>query len=122
MLTATWRTELARVFRDPFTPLTEAQRDLRARVLAQVTAQPHTFDMADWEGECGTTRCVGGWADYFMYGYVNIDGVEVRAVRNLGLTDLEYFGPDENSPLFTDTELGALARLNKLVNFPHQEK
>lgn len=42
-------------------------QDLFQRVYDQITSEPETHDQCDWEGrdECGTTRCVGGWAIHF---------------------------------------------------------
>lgn len=43
----------------------EEQQALRKAVLEQITLFPETHDQADWEiynNECGTTRCIAGWA------------------------------------------------------------
>lgn len=39
-------------------------RELFEKVKAKILAVPDQFDMGDWEdeGECGTTRCIAGWA------------------------------------------------------------
>lgn len=120
-------------FRDPSTLLTEAQRDLRALILKQAENEPASFDMTTWEdyaetaGEtaCGTTRCIGGWSDFFTYGKFIDDGrVGGRSIVNLGLTGDEYFGErDEEGygvPLFHASNYDALVRLNRLVHNPDE--
>lgn len=44
-------------------------KELRAKVLAQITSEPDTHDQYVWETvtSCGTSRCVAGWALHFAY-------------------------------------------------------
>jgi len=89
------------IFRDPATPLSLEQRELRKQVYKQIDADPDTFDMSSWESSvdvtgarCGTTRCVAGWAQFFARGEVfPHDAVSVKqdAITLLGLTHDEYY-------------------------------
>lgn len=132
-------------FRDPAVSLTSEQLGLRKKILTQVTEQPSTFNMSFWEYTpqnsggcaCGTTRCLGGWSDFFTYGVVRTtvsddetenltgDGIISRSIRNMGLTELEYRGElyeyQDFVPLFFTSDAEALTRLRKLVESPHEE-
>ena len=113
-------------FRYPEVPLTLEQLELRRLVLKQVTAHPDTFDMRDWEenlsagnGECRTTRCIAGWAQYFARGEVTFysDGerdVEVDAITLLGLTRDEFRVSGAKN-LFYASNQAALTRLHELA-------
>ena len=125
------------VFRDPGTPLTFAQRELRQLVLKQVEAHPDTFDMDEWErrGACGTTRCIAGWAQFFGRGRVSwrtslptaddptdycLDGpfVENDAVELLGLTEDEFYVHSDycgDDDLFHLDDEEALERLREIT-------
>lgn len=43
--------------------------ELFRKIYTQIASEPESFDMGDWEREgdpeCGTTRCVAGWAIAF---------------------------------------------------------
>lgn len=41
--------------------------DLRLKVLRQIERHPEAHDQEVWESECGTTRCVAGWALILAY-------------------------------------------------------
>lgn len=126
-------------FRDPLVPLTPQQRELRAKVLVQIEDEPSSFDMDSWEfvapddeivsPSCRTTRCIGGWTDFFATGYVRCHDIGYRSIRNLGLTEREYWGtwqrppgfaPGRNSLFIADND-EALARMRVLVTCPHEE-
>lgn len=112
-------------FRDPETPLSESARWLRREVLRQVEDEPSLFEMFDWEhaSTCGTTRCVGGWAQYLARGRVypygskakNMPDTEYDAVALLEITEAEFYTvPGRDGLFFTDNDT-ALARLRKLA-------
>lgn len=42
--------------------------ELLKRINDVVKLDPESFDMNAWEGYCGTTRCVAGWAVYLTTG------------------------------------------------------
>lgn len=42
---------------------------LAQQVLDQITEHPHTHDQEMWFSECGTQRCIAGWAVEFSDGY-----------------------------------------------------
>jgi hypothetical protein len=91
-------------FRDPSVPLTLEQLTLRKQVYKQISTDPETFFMNTWErlrstgGACKTTRCVAGWAQFFVRGAVYEEGseplgippVDTDAIILLGLTEDEY--------------------------------
>jgi hypothetical protein len=111
-------------YRDPETPLSEDQRLMRKRVLAQVESEPESFSMYTWEsresessGSCGTTRCVSGWAVHFAqqdgtweHGHGSTAGIVL-----LGLTRAEAAGQHDGVSLFYDSDQGALERLRELA-------
>jgi len=35
---------------------------LPARILAQITTSPETWDQTQWHNPCGTKHCIAGWA------------------------------------------------------------
>jgi hypothetical protein len=125
------------VFRDPRVRLTPEQREMRARVYKQIEYEPEQFDMASWENspgldetalqgstmtQCGTTRCIGGWSDFFTHGRVRFAGVQTRAVVQLGLTEREYRGPTPYGSLFACDNHAALLRMRQLVEHPDEPR
>lgn len=114
-------------FRNPGTPLTDEQKILRKEVYRQISDEPESLYMNNWEGympTCGTTRCVAGWAQHFMTGQmVNRMTVKQDAVTGLGLTEAEYFGrtyyrdqeAEFESSLFYLSNEEALERMRQLV-------
>ncbi len=116
-------------FRDPGTPLTPEQAELRRLVLKQVEADPAAFSMRDWESVqfrdfsgCGTTRCLEGWAEFFAYG--EVDGIQSNSIHSatgvslLGLTKDEYFGdgvPSGDRRLFFVGDAEALRRMREIT-------
>lgn len=117
-------------FRDPGTPLTREQRDLRARILKEAENEPRSLHMGTWEtvldygpgNFCGTARCIAGWSDFFSAGRVNFDKIAWRATGQLGLTQREHSGekPGEGI-IFYVSNAAALERLRRLVHSPHEE-
>lgn len=122
-------------FRDPATPLQPHQLHLRWLVYTQITTKPETFGMGGWEvsplrvsyqAGCKTTRCVGGWAQWYAEGEVDEDTVEQSAVSNMGLTYAEYFGLPPGTAagsaaiwhdgLFYASEDAAVARMKVLAD------
>jgi hypothetical protein len=108
-------------FRDPETPLTPEQRELRKAILKQIENDPVTFSMDSWEKSpfyptCKTTRCIEGWAEFIANGEV-IDGSdgdrEQMGIELLGLTRDEYHIPTE---LFYDNEESALERMREIAH------
>lgn len=100
-------------FRRPDDPLTPEQMHVRKQVYEQITDAPSTFNMMDWESTaedltatntlnsgCSTTRCLGGWAQYFYRGYVSTTTVEDDAVEAMGLSWADYYGPAHRGRLF----------------------
>jgi len=66
-------------------------------VLDQITSKPQSHHQGYWEdGEgCGTTRCVGGWAQFFHEGKVSFElsnFVEVKAQEYLALDESDAIG------------------------------
>jgi hypothetical protein len=113
-------------WRDPGTAVTAEQLELRRMVLKQAEANPGTFDMGYWEldQECGTTRCVAGWAQFLVRGEVFPNGdteqgipvTGMDAITLLGLSyDDFYRGSGLTSGLFYARESGALEQLRKLA-------
>jgi len=39
--------------------------ELFKKIYRQITDHPETHDQGIWESDCGTARCVAGWALYF---------------------------------------------------------
>ncbi len=72
-----------------------------------ISADPGKLEMATWEGFCGTTRCVAGWAVYLTTGEPLYDGDEVSSATK-GL--LQRYGSSSISD-FTKTG-AALLGLN----------
>jgi hypothetical protein len=118
-------------FRPEGVPLTEEQKLMRKRVLAQIENEPGSFDMDSWEEglydedgkQCGTTRCIAGWAVYFA----EKDGRRTLVwdtlqdgISLLGLTRDE-FSDEHDVPLFYDTNYRALERLRELASGGEQE-
>src|ERR1700679_572181 len=96
-------------FRDPSTPLSIEQSELRKRTLKEIESDPRGFDMNSWEIHrhpnqhyCGTTRCIAGWAQFLARGAVyeygdkalGIPHVDDDAIGLLGLTAVEFGGTD----------------------------
>jgi hypothetical protein len=123
------------VFRDPSVPVTPEQMALRKRVYRQVKRHPETFYMGSWEEippangtECNTTRCIGGWAQFFARGHVyqtadparNIPVVEEDAVILMGLSEEEYGCSDLNDDegLFYLDDDEAVERMRVLAGEP----
>jgi hypothetical protein len=119
-------------WRHPGTPLTAEQSEHRKLVLKQITAAPGAFDMNSWEhapaeweallaqangdGYCGTTRCIAGWSQYMVRGYVKQATVQQDAVNAMGLTWKEYReGGSVAVGLFHTTNDDAVDRLSKLA-------
>jgi hypothetical protein len=110
-------------FRDPSTPLTLAQIRVRKLVYEQISELPSTLDMGDWEFQyddleergCYTTRCIGGWAQFFYRGYVDINCVEADAVGAMGLTWDEYYHAPTMTRLFYCTDEQATDRMRQLA-------
>lgn len=105
-------------FRDPGTPLAPGQLQHRKAVLAAVTDNPESFDMTQWFARkgCTTTRCVAGWSQFLAAGRVNLATVSVDAIRNMGLTEAEFFSV--RNGLFYCDEDQALAALKRLAAAP----
>lgn len=128
-------------FRKAGEPLTEDQLLLRKQVLHQAENEPSSFDMGDWEQVkkrydpftddlvCTTTRCIAGWAQYLVRGYVRQyttrEGLscERDAIGLLGITEEEWGaepcecggnGCNDEGLFYLDDE-DALARLRKLA-------
>ena len=111
-------------YRDESMPVTPAQMRVRRRVYKQITVEPETLDMGDWEMQyddleergCYTTRCIGGWAQFFAKGYVDSKTVEQDAVDAMGLSyaDAMGVGARYSSLFYTDAE-AAVRRMRKLV-------
>ncbi len=98
------------LFRNPAVPLTEDQIHLRKLTFKTIVAFPDDFCMNDWErkfeggGQCRTTRCIAGWAQYLARGAVyehgditqGIPPVDEDAIELLGITVDEYGSDDVN--------------------------
>jgi len=121
------------VFRDPSVPVTAKQLALRKRVYQQARQHPDSLDMDCWEGAlkvcgdtCHTTRCIGGWAQFFVRGHVyqaadplrNIPVVEVDAVILMGLSEEEFGAADLNDDdgLFYLDDEEAVERMRVLAD------
>lgn len=123
-------------FRNPETPLTFEQLELRKQVLKQVENEPDSFDMNSWEqvfsdGEreiyqsdgrtrtvCGTTRCLGGWAIHFAgESSRNIDAPRNRGIKLLGLTPDEYFIPGVGGLFYTSDTI-AVEHFREITEHP----
>lgn len=70
---------------------TGTPQELAQLILDQVTTFPETHHQAQWvaqgSGECGTTMCVAGWAQWFVKGYVDEEIVQSEAAGFLGLSE-----------------------------------
>lgn len=64
-----------------------------AAVLAIIEGSPEVHDQADW-GICGTTRCVGGWANW-LHGDPVASGATASVHLGIPLTHLDRL--DENA-------------------------
>ena len=119
------------VFRDPAVPLSPGQAEMRKRVLKEIEKDPGGFDMSSWEsgwrtgcGQCGTTRCIAGWAQYLERGAVyenglgrDVPSVWSDAIGLLGLTFAEYTGEVAgDDDLFYMDDDQALERLRELAS------
>lgn len=123
---------MASSFRNPDEPLTEDQRLVRKQIFEQVVNLPESFSMSFWDAklyhpqeDCGTTRCVAGWAIHFS----GIDILEIctlqdltihgsdkiveHAIKVMGLTREEY--TDGEARLFYTTAADAIERLGNLA-------
>lgn len=121
-------------FRDPASPLTDKQCQVRELVLTQIITAPATFDMANWEAyddeRCGTVRCIAGWANYYAYGnawgpirpesFETLSSTPAYAIKALGLTEDEYLPHSESWPLFHAHDEDAIERMHKLVHQPDE--
>lgn len=111
-------------FRQPGEPLTAEHLETRWKVLKQAENEPDSFRMGWWESdeyddtgsECSTTRCIGGWAQFFLRGQVILKLVDRDAVEALGLSEDEYYGDDTPwpGPVFFLSDETALKRLRVL--------
>jgi hypothetical protein len=112
--------------------------ELGRLVLKQAAAFPETFNMGSfyYEGQCGTTACLAGWAlllDGYelrsaacspMPGFYRADGtfvwdIELEALNLLGLAAEEYFDDERimKKPLFFEGDPGkAIARFARAVD------
>jgi hypothetical protein len=120
-------------FRNPHTPLTPAQMELRKMVLKVIEVDPSGFDMGEWEYSelgCETTRCGAGWAQFlargavYEYGLFDEDGrqiippVDEDAIELLGLTKEEYgtdYSEDKYNALFFTSDSEFIRRMRELV-------
>lgn len=122
-------------FRDPASPLTDKQCQIRELVLNQIITAPDTFDMANWECHDdgyrgGTTRCIAGWANYFAYGnawgpirpepFETLSSTPAYAIKALGLTEDEYLPHSKSWPLFHAHDEDATERMHTLVHEPDE--
>lgn len=124
MLEEAREADRARVpFRMPWEPLTAEHLEARRQVLKQAENEPDSFAMGSWEDAdavtktgCTTTRCMAGWAQFFLRGEVDLWSVERDAVRAMGLSEAEYYGDDTPwpGPLFYMSDESALDRLRRL--------
>jgi hypothetical protein len=124
-------------FRDPSVPLTQQQAEIRRLVYKEISANPGTFDMESWEiplewlndfdreamglqhlDECGTARCVSGWAQFFGgVTYIGCAGKfenENRGITLMGLTEAEYYSLFSGE-LFYDTNANAVERMRVIA-------
>lgn len=97
---------------------------LRA-VKQKILDEPESFDMSDWE--CGTTRCIGGWACLLFPKEVDRYFSE-SASRILGLDHLQrekLFYQDEWPPEFRDPKIDpakiAAARIEHFISTNGEE-
>lgn len=111
-------------FRKPGTPVTPEQMIIRELVWAQITDKPESLDMGDWErpseglldsDKCETTRCLGGWAQWFYRGYVDLATTEEDAVEAMGLSWEEYYPPSLGVRLFYCHEGEAVEQMRRLA-------
>jgi hypothetical protein len=127
-------------FRDPSVPVTPEQLAMRKRVYQQVKQHPETFYMGCWEDiareirgvQCNTTRCIGGWAQFFARGHVYqtadpyraIPVVEEDAVVLMGLSEEEYGAAvlDDDDGLFYLDDAEAVERLRILADEPEDSE
>lgn len=83
----------------------EINRELFQKIHDQITMEPETHWQGTWESDCGSTRCVAGWAIHFATDREDVlDGLEALgagaaffnvpliAERLLGLTSNESLG------------------------------
>lgn len=95
-------------------------RETAEWVLDVITRNPDCHDQGSWqnEGECGTTRCVAGWAAH-AHGYRTLSiskfvwakGDKKRAVDSLG-KDLLHLSPrDANRLFYTSSDAQAVEAL-----------
>lgn len=113
------------IWRDERTPLTIEQSAARKQVYKQISTDPESFSMRQWERVpvieiegpwCATTRCVAGWAQYYAHGYVDVASVDQDAVTALGLTWGEYISGDLRAMgLFHCPDKTALAAMKRLA-------
>lgn len=116
-------------YRDPSTPLTIEQSEIRKMVYKQISGQPETFNMSTWfyvpqpfvvemarvHGEaCHTTRCVAGWAQFYAHGKSTLINVDQDAITAMGLTWDEYSYGCEFG-LFYSPDRIALAAMKRLA-------
>lgn len=83
-----------------FTP-----QELAQKVLEQVTDNPVSLDMSNWETvrPCHTTRCVAGWAQFFVRGYVDIFSTTPNFVAS-DAQQLLGLSMEDRANLFTGSE------------------
>ena len=96
-------------------------RELFKKIHDIITPTPDKLDMGSWEGECGTTRCVAGWAIYLTTGqpvYVTDERGNIRQHPSLATLAerLETVIWDKGGE-FQEVNVPQLAA--KLLDLPH---
>ncbi len=82
---------------------TEETRALATKIWDQIAEHPETHDQSSWEDECGTTKCIAGWAAHFSpnSNHLNIGyfahGQEVLGLGHLEASSLFYHADDERA-------------------------
>lgn len=121
------------MFRDPNVPLTEEQKLNRKQIYHQITTVPESFSMDLWDTEyfaepydnCGTTKCIAGWA--LAYADIKISDLEIKndvvstdlnitreAINAMGLTREEYYSYNSDGLFHLYDDEGAVERMRQL--------
>lgn len=87
----------------------EINTAMARKIADRITAHPDTHNQDYWSNECGTTRCIAGWAVYLQavdsarigdgqeVGEVGLNGLARDYLRAEGLEEERFYVPVETA-------------------------